>query len=668
MCGIVGYVGSPDSALLTQMKDALTHRGPDAGGESWDERVSLGHRRLSIIDLAGGDQPMSTYDGSLTVVFNGEIYNFRELRKTLSARGYRFDTRSDTEVILTAYREFGKDCLRHLDGMFAFVLYDRDQHLLFGARDRFGKKPLFWTELGRGADLPFAFASELKALLRHPKIAERVRLSEAGLISYLANDYVCGEQRIYDGVFQLPAAHAFLYGLPGSQQEGWRQWAYWDVDWDRMPDEEVATFGEAEVRDRLRDHLIKAVEKRTVADVPVGALLSGGVDSSSIVSLLTRLKPANEVETFSIGFDESSFDESRYAEEVARLFGTTHHCRRFTAADLVSHLPSIVESLDEPFADASILPVSALCQFARERVTVALGGDGGDEFFAGYDPVKAVQPAVWYRRIVPKWLHRGLMQPLTRCLPRSDANMGLDLKVSRFLRGATVPAPILTATWMGAFSIEQLRRLMPDLSHRLNPESIFPNVFEQYHRTRAAGGGDLEQTLAFFQRFYLVDDILVKVDRASMLHALEVRSPFLDTELVRFVQSLPTSLKYHRGKTKHILKQALLEDIGVGPVLPERIVHRKKKGFGIPTARWIRHELRDAFRELLVEEWPTDHLPMIDRKEVHRLLDSHIARRENHAKELWALSILAMWSRNHMAIQQSPSHFSTQKTAVKLAR
>jgi asparagine synthase (glutamine-hydrolysing) len=223
--------------------------------------------------------------------------------------------------------------------------------------------------------------------------------------------------------------------------------------------------------------------------------------------------------------------------------------------------------------------------------------------------------------------------------------MGLDLKVSRFLRGAVVPPAIRTATWMGAFSIEQLGRLMPDLRHRLSAEEVFSEVFDQYHRTQALGGNDLEQTLAFFQRFYMVDDILVKVDRASMLHSLEVRSPFLDTELVRFTQSLPSSLKYHRGRTKHILKQALLEDAGSGPLLPERIVHRKKKGFGIPTARWIRQELRETFRQLLIEDWRAESLPMIDRREVRNLWEAHVSRRENHAKELWALSILAMWTR-----------------------
>ncbi len=534
-------------------------------------------------------------------------------------------------------------------------------------RDRFGKKPLFWTKIASPAGVPFAFASELKALLRHPEIRSRAKLSEAGLISYLANDYVSGEQRIYEGVKQLPASTAFEYGLPGSNREGFKQWAYWDVDWDRLPDEELEGQSEAQLRERLRNLLATAVEKRIVADVPVGALLSGGVDSSSIVALLARLKPAKEIETFSIGFDESSFDESQYAQEVADHFGTTHRTKFFTAEDLVSHLPSVVNSLDEPFADASILPVSVLCQFAREHVTVALGGDGGDEFFAGYDPVKAVKPAVWYRRLMPAFLHRGLVNPLTRLLPRSDGNMGLDLKVSRFLRGTLVPPPIRTATWMGAFSLEQLRQLMPDLTPRLTPEAVFPEVFEQYQKTESLGGNDLEQTLAFFQRFYMVDDILVKVDRTSMLHSLEVRSPFLDTELVRFVQSLPSSLKYRKGQTKHILKQALLEDTGSGSLLSKRIVHRKKKGFGIPTARWIRHELKDTFQELLIENWPADQLPMIDKTEVRRLLERHITRQQNHAKELWALSVLAMWTSrgSTRAATREPLPLSTTSSGIQ---
>jgi asparagine synthase (glutamine-hydrolysing) len=633
------------------MRDAMTHRGPDEAGEYSSSEVSLGHRRLSIVDLRHGQQPTFNEDQSVVVVFNGEIYNHPQLRPTLESLGHRYHSNSDTESIVHAYETYGTDCVRHLDGMFAFVLFDRRRRLLFGARDRFGKKPLYFISRPFGCDharVVFAFASELKALRQHPAIEAGLRVSQAALVSYLLNDYVSGTQSIFDGIERLGAGCAFEYGLPGSEHEGFRQWRYWDVSLgshSELKEVKGPTVDEASAE--VLRLLSGAVERRLMSDVPLGALLSGGIDSSSIVAMLTRLRPPREIKTFSIGFKESSFDESAYAAQVANYYGTDHYVRFFTADEMLGRLPQVTRMLDEPFADPSVLPVSLLCEFARERVTVALGGDGGDELFAGYDPFHAIGPARTYSRVVPRFVHQRVLVPMSRWMPASDANVALGFKVNRFLRGATLDPALRLATWMGAFSLEQLARLLPDAGELLDPELAYGEV-QATHRTLAGQGADsLQQGLCFFQKFYLTDDILVKVDRASMMHSLEVRTPFLDTTLAEYVNALPNHLKLRGRTAKYLLKRALTKDKTWGNVVPPEIVHRRKKGFGIPVARWIRGELRDSFRTALLEEWP-DQLSMFDRGEIERLYYPHVEGAQNNYKELWALFMLAEWARNHL--------------------
>ncbi|MEX1233291.1 MAG: asparagine synthase (glutamine-hydrolyzing) [Planctomycetaceae bacterium] len=649
MCGIVGFVGPRNDRLLDDMRDAVAHRGPDAWGSYADEFVSLGHRRLAVLDLDTGDQPQFNTDGGTAIVFNGEIYNYRDLRRQLADGGYSFRTMSDTEVILAAYEQYGTDCLEHLDGMFAFVIYDRNRKRLFGARDRLGKKPLFYLmrDDGTPAKSPrFAFASEIKSFLKHPDIAAEMRMSPSALVSYLLNDYVLGGERIYKGVKSVEPGTAFVYGLPESNEPGMRVWPYWELSLHG-----AQSFGdvrEDEACERVIELLREAVFKRLAADVPIGALLSGGVDSSSIVAFMVQAKPANRVETFSIGFEDASYDESAYAAQVAAHFGTKHRNRQFTAHELLERLPELTAAMDEPFADPSLLPVSMLCEFAREHVTVALGGDGGDELFAGYDPFRAVKPARWYRQYVPSFVHENVVSPLSRWLPSSERNMPLAFKVSRFLRGVAVPPELCPATWMGAFSPVQLQRLLPDAMSTMDVDRVYEPIVSAYRKLEQRGGDDLDQALDFFERFYLVDDILVKVDRASMRHALEVRTPFLDRALVEYVNALPNSLKLRRGTTKYLLKRALQGKEGRRPLIPPQIISRKKKGFGIPVARWIRRELKTIFYEVLIRDWPSDKLPMFDRRELKRLYDEHMQRSHNHYKELWALFVLALWANQHL--------------------
>jgi asparagine synthase (glutamine-hydrolysing) len=636
MCGISGIVGDVTPGTLRAMTDAIAHRGPDADGFVQAGLVGLGHRRLSIVDLEGGRQPMLDESGELAIVFNGEIWNHPELTARFSADGpYR--TRSDTETILRAYRKYGTACVDHLDGMFAFVIHDRARRLLFGARDRFGKKPLYRTTRPFGR-IDFAFASEVKALRACPEIASGVSLSEPALVSYLLNDYVTGSRSIWDGIAQVGPGSAFTFGLPASAREGYHEWTFWRrrVACDDAPRAEPPPYEEA--CRTVVDLLVRAVQRRFMADVPVGVLLSGGIDSSSIVACARRAG-CPPLETFSIGFGEDSFDETPFSAEVARLFGTEHHHRVFTSEELVARAERVAWMMDEPFADPSVLPTSFLCELAAEHVKTVLGGDGADELLAGYDPFKALGPAACYERLVPRWAHRSVVAPLARLLPDSGANMSAAFKLTRFLRGVHVPPGTRVRTWMGAFSPEQLAALLPDV--RLDED--------------ATGGGAgpptsdaIASALDFYQESYLTGDILVKVDRASMLHSLEVRSPFLDLALAEYVNALPSSYKYRRGTTKRLLKDAL---VGSG-MLPPTIVHRRKKGFGIPVARWMRDDLHGYFRDVLLGELPPI-LGMLDRRAIAELWARHCRRAANCYKELWALTMLIQWARQACA---RPAH------------
>ena len=649
MCGICGCVSPPEADVLDRMRDRLAHRGPDESGSFLDETVGLGHRRLSVLDLATGQQPFESADGSSVLVFNGEIYNFHKLRDELISRGRTFRTTSDTEVLSQAYAEFGTECVQRLDGMFAFVLYDRHRRLLFGARDRMGKKPLYLTTQPFGPRVEFAFASEIKSLREHPEIQSRLSIRRRAVVSYLLNDYVSGRESIYEGIDRLSPGCAFVYGLAGSDRPGYREWQYWDVGLGRPAEdsgEAIQFLDESAAADELIERLRLAVERRMVADVPVGALLSGGIDSTAVVALMCQLQSASQVETFCIGFEDRSFDESGFAQEAAAYYGTKHRSRTFTAEDLQAELPRVVAALDEPFADPSILPVSMLCEFVRQYVTVALGGDGGDELFAGYDPFAAIRAAEWYRSWIPSVLHQMLIVPAASAIPSSSRNMGLDFKVQRFLRGATEPGHRRAAVWMGAFSLPQLQRLLPDWPDELVAGQCYANAASAYFRGSREGRDPVAGALGFFQECYLPDDILVKVDRASMLHSLEVRSPFLDTGVVGFVNSLPSNLKLRGRRRKHLLRSAVTAPLSDGrPLVPAALAERSKKGFGIPVARWIREDLRNFFWQVLCEDWPESELPGFNRGEIHRLFDDHVRLRRNNYKELWALCVLAMWVR-----------------------
>ena len=607
MCGIAGFVGAGDGAVLRRMTDRLVHRGPDAEGffEKPEAGVFLGHRRLSIIDLSGGAQPMSSVDGQTVIVFNGEIYNHAELRRDLLAKGHPFATdHSDTEVLLCAWAEWGPAMLDRLNGMWAFAILDGRQKRLFIARDRFGKKPLYWFH-HQGT---FGFASELTSLLRHPLAP--CNESEIARVKFLAHALIPAPHTAIEGVFKLPAGHHLTLELDGSAPRIQRWWRY-TLDPDPRPKAEPALV------DELLEILARATNRRLVADVPLGVFLSGGLDSSTIAALSVRSLPKKTLQTFTIGFHEPSFDESHYAAQVAEFLDTDHHTDTLSLDAALGVMPEIFDRLDEPQGDSSLLPTWLLCRFARSKVTVALGGDGGDELFAGYDPFRALRLAALYEKTVPRPLHEAL-RLLAAQLPVSHQNISLDFKIKRTLRGLDHPARLWNPVWLGALEPSDLARLT---GSRFSIEEIYSESIEAWES--CASTDPVDRTLQFYTEIYLQDGILAKADRASMMNSLEVRSPFLDIEVADFARRLPHSFKLRGKTTKYLLKRAAEK------LLPAAIVHRKKKGFGTPVGAWLRSgRLAPEPRTPLLREH----------------LDSHLSGHSDERLHLWCEYVWQQWS------------------------
>lgn len=621
MCGIAGFVaprGAGDRETLERMTRALAHRGPDAEGFAVipGSGVHLGHRRLSIVDLDGGAQPMSAGDGNLTIVFNGEIYNHADLRAELQARGHGFRTdHSDTEVLLNGYREWGEGMLDRLNGMFAFAIHDKAAGTLFLARDRFGKKPLYWFHRAG----VFAFASELSALLRHPAAPRNESL--LALKKYFAYGYIPAPLSVVEGIRKLPAGWCGTLAISSGR---WTPRRWWEFRLE-PPGEEVTPARCSAWASELMEILHRAVKRRLMADVPVGVFLSGGIDSSAVAALAAKHLPGGRLRTFSIGFTDPTFDELPYAREAAAFIGCSHESEILDLSWAKELLPGLLARLDEPMGDGSILPTWLLCGFTRRHVTVALGGDGGDELFAGYDPFRVLGKASLYDALVPKTLHPAIRLLASR-LPVSHANISLDFKIKRALRGLSHPARYRVPVWMGPLEPAQIDAYFGD---RTSPEELYGEAIEAWD---AAGehADPVDRTLQFFTRLYMQDQILTKVDRASMLHGLEARSPFLDLEVVDFARRLPHEVKLRAGTTKWILKKAL------EPLLPASILYRKKKGFGTPIGSWIRDGAIDP-------GIPAGHAGRV----VGEALAAHRAGRSDERLFLWCQHVLNAWRGAH---------------------
>jgi asparagine synthase (glutamine-hydrolysing) len=625
MCGITGWANleshtpPPDGAreLLHAMCERMVHRGPDSEGLFVTSGVALGMRRLAIIDLVTGEQPAFNEDKSVAVVLNGEIYNYRELRADLETRGHSFRSASDTEVLPHLYEQYGDEMLTRINGMFAFALWDSRRRRLLVARDRFGEKPLYWGTF----DKTLLFASEPKVLLAHPAVKPSLNLQ--ALRQYLSFDYVPAPLSIYDGINKLPAAHKLV--VEGGRVEVERYWQLSYKTSEPVPSENDAA-------DHLRELMADAVRMRLVSDVPLGVLLSGGVDSSSVAALAVRAS-SEAVKTFSISFAEASFDESAYARGVAKFLGTDHHEERLSA-NLAANLVSEIGAwMDEPFSDPSLVPTYLLSRFTRKHVTVALGGDGGDELFAGYPMYAALRWAEFYKR-VPLPLRARVVEPLIRMLPVKTKNLSLDYKALRFVTGARYDAVARHHVWFGSFTPEEQMDL-------LTPEALATTDSEIYSQARQfAEECDSDDLVTRMQsidtRLYLAEDILTKVDRASMAVSLEVRAPFLDPRVAEFAASLPSNYKLRGHKTKYILKKAVHE------LLPPFVTKRGKKGFGVPVAEWLKVKLRPMARDLLSPE-RVRRGGVFNPDYVSRLQDEHERGIANHRKLLWTLLMFELW-------------------------
>ena len=621
MCGIAGFFRTcapcADMLTLRRMGEAILHRGPDAGGEHLDEYVGLAHRRLSIIDLsADGNQPMFFADGRYAIVFNGEIYNFLELRAELVQSGVTFRSRTDTEVILALYAAKGGACLEQLNGMFAFAIWDKVEKKLFIARDRIGKKPLYYYH-GGGDRL--AFASEIKALLQLPGIPREVE--PTAVVDFLKYLYVPAPKSIFRNIRKLPAGHWLELKLGGEPRV--RQ--YWDVDFSRKRTGSVEDAAE-ELLDLMRD----ATRCRMISDVPLGAFLSGGIDSSAVVALMAGVSAA-PVKTCSIGFQDRAHDETPYAREVAELFATEH--REYVVQE---NLPETVlrqaRFFDEPFADSSSVPTYHVSRLARQYVTVALAGDGGDESFGGYEKYTIDRREHQVRQLVP----RPVLQLLQGA---AHGRSGLFARKVRTLAGGALADPA-SAFYRTNSNIldEQLASLLNDGLAR-EVKGYDPGLHTTAAWKKVQGADHVTGMLYVDLKTYLPDDILVKVDRMSMANSLEVRAPLLDYRIIEFAASLPSSMKIHGSTKKYLLKQAF------NKVLPPAIIHRRKHGFTVPLGEWFRQDLREMAQEHLLGQ---EMAEFFNTAYLQRLWSEHQEKREDHGTLLWSLLSFSLWQRQYL--------------------
>jgi asparagine synthase (glutamine-hydrolysing) len=608
MCGLVGFVGAVDDALLERMTRRLAHRGPDEEGTWIDHEfgVHLGHRRLAIIDIAGGHQPMWNEDGTVGIVFNGQIYNHKELRHELHRLGHAFrSSHADTEVLVHGYEAWGHELAERLNGMFAFAIIDRRVRRLYLARDRFGEKPLYWSRIPSG----IAFASELSALALHPHVSRSV--DQRALQKFFAHGFIPAPNAILQGVYKLSAGSWITYDLTTqviTEQNYWR----FRVE----PDESLGPNTEPRLVDELRARLHDAVRRRLMSDVPLGIFLSGGVDSSTTLAFARQVLSNSEIKTFTIRFTEPSYDESEYATGVAAHFDTAHLTETLDLDRAKEVIPHVLEQLDEPVADPSLIPTFLLSRFTRRHVTVALSGDGCDELFAGYDPFSALRPAQIYSRMIPRIVHRGALR-LADLIPRSIRNMSLDFKIRRTLLGLSYDESLWNPVWLSPMSPDLIRQAFEE---PLSKEDLYSEVLEAWQSSNHLSLTD--RTLEFFTRFYLQDDILTKVDRAAMMNSLECRAVFLDNDLVDFARRLPSHFKYRSGKRKYLLKRALKG------MVPDFVLDRPKKGFGIPLPQWL--------SELEVPQHQ-DRSDGLSSLYIDRLVDAHRSRQADHRLAIWSL-------------------------------
>jgi len=622
MCGIVGIVRSDgldvDRALLTRMADAVRHRGPDDDGFYLNGPVGLGMRRLSIIDLAGGAQPIHNQDRSAWIVFNGEIYNYRQLRDQLEKLGHTFYTNSDTEAIIHAYDQYGADCPKHLRGMFAFAIWDERTQELFLARDRVGKKPVLYAQFNG----QLVFGSEFSALLQHPDIGKEIDFE--ALDHYLSFMCVPAPLTAYRKIRKLEPGHSLRLRKGEIRIE-----RYWQPDFSRKVDISEQEAGEEAIK-ILRD----AVKVRLMSEVPLGAFLSGGIDSSAVVALMSEESSA-PVKTFSIGFEEQDFSELHHARRVAEHVGADHH-EFIVRPDALEVLPILVEHYGEPYADSSAVPTYYVARETRKHVTVALNGDGGDESFAGYERYAAMRLAEKYHRI-PAVLRDRVLRQAIELMPSSETERGRIRDVKRFVEAASLPKVERYLRWISVFDSQAKQDLYTDNFRQETQAQSAAGIIDPWF-ARANGSGIVDAALLTDIMTYLPNDLLVKVDIATMANSLEARSPFLDHHVIEFAASLPEKYKLHGLTTKYLLKRVLKK------LLPAENLGRRKMGFGVPIGHWFRGELQPFLRETILSQSALKR-GLFKPDAVKRLVELHTRSEQDYSHQLWTLLMLELWFR-----------------------
>jgi len=636
MCGICGKVSlnsdsSINEGLVRRMCSVLAHRGPDDEGvyigpspypspqRGEGVRVCLGHRRLSIIDLSpAGHQPMSNEDGSVWIVMNGEVYNFLELRDALEKKGHCFRSRTDTETLLHLYEEKGIDCLKDLRGAFVFALWDGRKKRLFIARDRIGKKPLYYSCKSN----TLIFASEVKAILQDPDVS--IEVNRSAITDYLSYGYTPTPETMFKGIMKLPPAHFMIYENGNMKIE-----RYWELDFSKK-----LNLSEPEYCARIMDLLEDSTRIRLISDVPLGAFLSGGIDSSAVVYMMSKLSPGR-VKTFSIGFEEESHSELRYARVIARHFGTDHH-EYIVKPRAIEILPKLVWHYNEPYADSSALPSYYVAKMTRQEVKVALNGDGGDEDFGGYERFMAARFAEIFRKI-PERLRRSIISPLVNRLPESLRFNHPATKLKRFLQMAALPYRERHYNWVTIFRDAEKRDLFTgQFKKEIDGKNSFYSLESAFGE---CGSRDIvDMVMSTDIKTNLLDDLLVKMDIATMANSLEGRSPFLDQKMMEFAASIPSDAKIKGTRLKYILKKAL------SGILPKEILSRGKMGFGIPVDKWFRNELKSYSYQILMSDRCINR-NYFERQAIKRLLDDHSGARANNGARIWSLLNLELWHR-----------------------
>ena len=620
MCGIVGIVRNDksdvDQALVARMCAAIRHRGPDEDGFYFNGAVGLGMRRLSIIDLKSGQQPIHNQDRTAWIVFNGEIYNYRELRKQLEDLGHTFYTNSDTEAIVHAYDQYGADCPKHLRGMFAFAIWDSRTQELFLARDRVGKKPLLYAQVNG----QLIFGSEFSALLLHPDVSRDI--DAAALHHYLSFMCVPAPLTAYRAIRKLEPGHSLRWRAGEIKIE-----RYWQPDFSKKID-----ISEQEAGERTIAILRDAVKVRLMSEVPLGAFLSGGIDSSAVVALMSE-ESSTPVKTFSIGFEEQDFSELHHARRVAEHVGADHH-EFIVRPDALEVLPLLVEHYGEPYADSSAIPTYYVARETRKHVTVALNGDGGDESFAGYERYAAMRLAERYHRI-PALLRESVVRQAIELIPSSETKRSRIRDVKRFIHAASLPKVERYLRWVSVFDSEAKQELYTEDFQQQTGGISAAGMLDPWF-ARANGSGIVDAALLTDIMTYLPNDLLVKVDIATMANSLEARSPFLDHHVIEFAASLPEQLKLRGLTTKYLLKRMLKR------LLPAENLDRRKMGFGVPIGPWLRGKLQPFLRETLLAEASLNR-GMFRPEAVKRLVELHTRGERDYSHQLWTLLMLELW-------------------------